>query len=247
MRKEAFTLIELLVVVAILAILLAILMPGLNMAREQGRRAQCANNLRQHGVAWYLYLDDHNNVFPPFNLTPKEGGVAFAPYPSTFGGKSGVAYDSSYSAEYRILNRYLDIVSETSPNLDIFKCPNDMKPALVVSTTYNIFDYYGNSYLGNNFILAHPNYLDNGMPLSRITSSSSKVFLEYCNIENTPGHGLKGPDVDNNGDPPVRVMVLFLDGHVAGPYSARGPKRDFERYDPATDKPIIEIPDGVNY
>ena len=58
MNKKAFTLLELLVVIAIIGTLLAILIPTLGRTREEVRRAQCVNNLRQHGVAWYLYLDN---------------------------------------------------------------------------------------------------------------------------------------------------------------------------------------------
>jgi prepilin-type N-terminal cleavage/methylation domain-containing protein/prepilin-type processing-associated H-X9-DG protein len=59
--QRGFTLIELLVVIAIIAILMAILMPALQRAREQGKRAACLNNLRQLGLAWYVYADDNDD------------------------------------------------------------------------------------------------------------------------------------------------------------------------------------------
>jgi prepilin-type N-terminal cleavage/methylation domain-containing protein/prepilin-type processing-associated H-X9-DG protein len=59
-RSLAFTLIELLVVIAVIAVLLAILFPMLNRAREAGRRAKCMGNLHQMQVAWQLYADEHN-------------------------------------------------------------------------------------------------------------------------------------------------------------------------------------------
>ncbi len=59
-KQKAFTLIELLVVIAIIAILMAILMPALNRAREQGKRAVCLGNLKQMGLAWYLYADEND-------------------------------------------------------------------------------------------------------------------------------------------------------------------------------------------
>jgi prepilin-type N-terminal cleavage/methylation domain-containing protein/prepilin-type processing-associated H-X9-DG protein len=58
-RSRAFTLVELLVVIAIIAILMAILMPALNLVREQGKRAVCLNNLRQLMLAWMLYADEN--------------------------------------------------------------------------------------------------------------------------------------------------------------------------------------------
>ena len=61
---RAFTLIELLVVVAIIAILAALLFPALRNAKKQAKRAQCMNNLRQCGVAFYLYAEDSNDFLP---------------------------------------------------------------------------------------------------------------------------------------------------------------------------------------
>ena len=58
--RKAFTLIELLVVIAIIAILMAILMPALQLAREQGKRAVCFGNLRQLILAWSMYADDND-------------------------------------------------------------------------------------------------------------------------------------------------------------------------------------------
>lgn len=57
-KRSAFTLVELLVVIAIIALLMAILMPALNLAREQGKRITCMNNLRQLTLAWLLYTED---------------------------------------------------------------------------------------------------------------------------------------------------------------------------------------------
>ncbi len=68
MRKNGFTLIELLVVVAIIAVLVAILLPALNRARESARTLICMNNLRTLSMSVRYYLDDNNGIF--FNTPP---------------------------------------------------------------------------------------------------------------------------------------------------------------------------------
>jgi prepilin-type N-terminal cleavage/methylation domain-containing protein len=62
-RPGGFTLIELLVVIAIIAILAALLLPVLATSKERGRRAQCANNLKQIGISSLVYVGDNNDKF----------------------------------------------------------------------------------------------------------------------------------------------------------------------------------------
>jgi len=78
--KSAFTLVELLVVISIIALLLAVLMPALSRAREQGKRLTCANNLKQLSLAMNIYAEQNSGRYPAIQRykgvsNPPEGDI----------------------------------------------------------------------------------------------------------------------------------------------------------------------------
>mgnify|MGYP001031850013 CR=1 FL=1 len=61
-KRRGFTLIELLVVIAIIALLMSILMPALNRAKEQAKAVLCPANLHQWAIAWHMFFDDDRDL-----------------------------------------------------------------------------------------------------------------------------------------------------------------------------------------
>jgi prepilin-type N-terminal cleavage/methylation domain-containing protein/prepilin-type processing-associated H-X9-DG protein len=135
MRKRGFTLVELLVVIAIIGILVALLLPAVQTAREAARRIQCVSNMKNIGLA----LHNHHsakNVFPMgFVAQPKReeawGWSTFIlPYLEEATIYEQLGVDEQRLADYFIANRRTDVSTSQTP-LPIFRCATDTTPDLL--------------------------------------------------------------------------------------------------------------------
>jgi prepilin-type N-terminal cleavage/methylation domain-containing protein/prepilin-type processing-associated H-X9-DG protein len=121
-NSRAFTLIELLVVIAIIAVLAALLLPGLAKAKEQGRRILCVNNHKQLMTTWELYSADNSlaivrNGHPPLGVPPDVKLWFFASH-GNVDTRTNTIYmdDSKYSAFATYFKQ-----------AKTYKCPSDRK------------------------------------------------------------------------------------------------------------------------
>ncbi len=123
-RARGFTLIELLVVIAIIGILISLLLPAVQAAREAARRAQCVNNLKQIGLALQNYLSS-NNTFPPVSIMPRN--VTSQPW-------SGHARLLPYMEQENLANliqwnkdhQFTDGPTVAATRISMFMCPSEI-------------------------------------------------------------------------------------------------------------------------
>jgi prepilin-type N-terminal cleavage/methylation domain-containing protein len=143
-ERKAFTLIELLTVIAVLAVLMALLFPVLRGALALARRAVCQNHLRQIAMAWDMYLDDNSQRFLQGNRVNHD-----------FAGWQGIG---GYALS-RPLNPYMGGLPKEVKQREMTKglyCSADGGGVMGVAPQTKAYDYFGNSYQ-TNFFLIGPN------------------------------------------------------------------------------------------
>jgi prepilin-type N-terminal cleavage/methylation domain-containing protein/prepilin-type processing-associated H-X9-DG protein len=152
--SHAFTLVELLVVIAIIGILVSLLLPAVQTAREAARRAQCSNNLKQLGLGVTQYADASRGAFPVGSYACCSGTwqVALLPYveqKALFDQYKGYGQVGP-SGEIDVNSRYSSATNQevTKQVIKIYTCPSDNKVApRGVITFHNYVANHGNTSL----------------------------------------------------------------------------------------------------
>ena len=121
---KGFTLVELLVVVAIIAILMAILLPALSLARDKAREARCLGNIKQIGLALEMWIQNASSgAYPTWD---RPTGRDLNPWPEM------LAMKGQYTAAWVSANQntqmgmgYGSDINKYVDTVEIFKCPSD--------------------------------------------------------------------------------------------------------------------------
>jgi prepilin-type N-terminal cleavage/methylation domain-containing protein len=132
MKIRAFTLIELLVVIAIIAVLMAILLPSLNIARDQAKRIHCISNVKTLVFGWMLYKDDNDDKMV--------GGMPNRTGDAWLLGPTGNSPDHLEQCMEGIRRGKL---FEYVKNEKIYRCPSDDRDTRQGMWTYGSFSVSG--------------------------------------------------------------------------------------------------------
>lgn len=120
MRKQGFTLVELLVVIAIIGVLIALLLPAVQAAREAARRSQCQNNLKQIGLANHSYHDVNKRLPAGSNYNVSTIGITWAIAILPF-----MEQDNLYSSYDRtVATSHTNNAAAVSAKIATYACPS---------------------------------------------------------------------------------------------------------------------------
>jgi prepilin-type N-terminal cleavage/methylation domain-containing protein len=170
MRRRGFTLIELLVVISIIAILIGLLLPAVQQAREAARRTQCRNNLKQLGLAIYNYETSQRCLPPTAVVVKNPNGTLWTSYLSAFARILPYLDQGNVYGAIKLDAAYGDLANMPAVGrvIGIFLCPSEPHSEPLLHATFG--NIGGNNYgfsMGDWYVWSGFNDGKNGEPPTR--------------------------------------------------------------------------------
>jgi len=144
MKQTAFTLIELLVVIAVIAVLMSILLPSLNKARDQAQRVHCVSNTKTLTLAWLLYKDDWDA-----KLVPGATGVRSDSEVGWSGQLQWVDQPGNLDASFDVKKEAIrdGLLYKYTEEVDIYRCPADRRrDSSTIPVAFRTFSIVGGAH-----------------------------------------------------------------------------------------------------
>lgn len=206
-KRRAFTLIELLVVISVIILLISVLLPALNIAKQKARAVVCGSHMKQIGLATMMYTHDNKNYFPKSSHSASVSGwLRWGPALMPYLDKGN--YSGSQSAAWKKLFN------------DFYRCPADRRQSSAWSYGKNVWFELTATETGNIFgKRAGPvfwKYTQVPHPAATVLFGELGDKLTMSAADHIMAHfWLMGGEPEIDSKRHVKVSnYIFADGHV---------------------------------
>ena len=210
MKKKAFTLIELLVVIAIIAVLMGVLFPALQRARDKAKQIQCLSNVRSLTLAWMMYKDNNNDRLVGSMINDQQQAWAH-PLPQN---ATSVEQEIEYAIKRGALFSYI------GKSVEVYRCPADARMRDPRQTAYRSYSIAN----GANGETTYPPAPRNHIP-AKIYSEIKNPVRKYIFLEDIDPRGSNLGSWQMNFNPPgfidpvamwhkMQTSLGYADGHA---------------------------------
>jgi prepilin-type N-terminal cleavage/methylation domain-containing protein/prepilin-type processing-associated H-X9-DG protein len=203
-RRAGFTLVELLVVIAIIGVLVALLLPAVQAAREAGRRMTCQNHIRQWGLAMQNMHDATGSLPEPSRKNPRRNWVVYT-WPYVENQSIAIAYDEKqpfHEPPNTVQDTFNGVYCKTAP---IYYCPSDRPGAM----------WQGDRYwrARGNYVINWGQYrVPHDKSVADVEADGKGVPLAPFGYVDLGWSGLPATPVDLRAVPRLTKLSEFTDG-----------------------------------